>query len=80
MVYEGFLYALKEEGIEESRSIKSTIDPNKHHAVQAIPAEEGQEKWCCCSSISKGYNVERSCLKTSDGYRLSISQLKNIKL
>ncbi len=42
MVYEGFLYALKEEGIEKSKP-KPTIRSNFLHAVQTVPAEEGKK-------------------------------------
>ena len=43
MVYEGFLYALKEEGIEEIDALNQPFDPTLHHAVQTVPVEDGQE-------------------------------------
>ena len=43
MVYESFLYALKEEGIEELDALTHPFDPTLHHAVQTVPVEEGQE-------------------------------------
>ena len=63
MVYEGFLYALKEEGIEEIEALNQPFDPNKHHAVQAIPAEEGQESDVVVQVFQKGYMLKDRVLR-----------------
>ena len=63
MVYEGFLYALKEEGIEEIEALNQPFDPNKHHAVQVIPAEEGQESDVVVQVFQKGYMLKDRVLR-----------------
>lgn len=63
MVYEGFLYALKEEGIEEIEALNQPFDPNKHHAVQALPAEEGQESDVVVQVFQKGYMLKDRVLR-----------------
>ena len=63
MVYESFLYALKEEGIEEIEALNQPFDPNKHHAVQAIPAEEGQESDVVVQVFQKGYMLKDRVLR-----------------
>ena len=63
MVYEGFLYALKEEGIQEIEALNQPFDPNKHHAVQVIPAEEGQESDVVVQVFQKGYILKDRVLR-----------------
>ena len=63
MVYEGFLYALKEEGIEEIEALNQSFDPTLHHAVQTIPAEEGQEADRVVQVYQKGYKLKDRVLR-----------------
>ena len=63
MVYEGFIHALKEEGVEEIEALNQPFDPNKHHAVQAIPAEEGQEADQVVQVFQKGYMLKDRVLR-----------------
>ena len=63
MAYEGFLHALKEEGIEEIEALNQPFDPNKHHAVQAIPAKEGQESDVVVQVFQKGYMLKDRVLR-----------------
>ena len=55
MVQESILYALKEEGVEEITALGEPFDPNKHHAVQTVPAEEGQDSDIVVQVFQKGY-------------------------
>lgn len=63
MVYEGFIHALKEEGVEEIEALNQPFDPNKHHAVQAIPAEEGKEADQVVQVFQKGYMLKDRVLR-----------------
>ena len=65
MVYEGFLYALKEEGIEEIEALNQPFDPTLHHAVQTVPAEEGQEADRVVQVYQKGYKLKDRVLRPS---------------
>ena len=63
MVYEGFLYALKEEGIEEIDALDQPFDPTLHHAVQTVPVEEGQEADKVVQVYQKGYKLKDRVLR-----------------
>lgn len=63
MVYEGFLYALKEEGIEEIDALNQPFDPTLHHAVQIVPVEEGQEVDRVVQVYQKGYKLKDRVLR-----------------
>ena len=63
MVYEGFLYALKEEGIEEIDALNQPFDPTLHHAVQTVPVEEGQEADYVVQVYQKGYKLKDRVLR-----------------
>lgn len=63
MAYEGFLFALKEEGIEVIDALNQPFDPMKHHAVQTIPAEEGQESDIVVQEFQKGYMLKDRVLR-----------------
>jgi len=63
MVYEGFLYALKEEGIKEIEALNQPFDPTLHHAVQTVPAEEGQEADRVVQVYQKGYKLKDRVLR-----------------
>lgn len=63
MVYEGFLYALKEEGIEEIEALNQPFDPTLHHAVQTVPVEEGQEADRVVQVYQKGYKLKDRVLR-----------------
>ncbi len=63
MVYEGFLYALKEEGIEEIDALNQPFDPTLHHAVQTVPVEEGQEADRVVQVYQKGYKLKDRVLR-----------------
>ncbi|MGY3724407.1 molecular chaperone GrpE [Granulicatella balaenopterae] len=63
MVYEGFQHALNEEGIEVIDALNQPFDPTKHHAVQAIPAEEGQEADMVVQEFQKGYILKDRVLR-----------------
>ena len=63
MVYEGFLYALKEEGIEEIDALNQPFDPTLHHAVQTVPVEEGQEANQVVQVYQKGYKLKDRVLR-----------------
>ena len=63
MVYEGFLYALKEEGIEEIEALNQPFDPTLHHAVQTVPVEEGQEADHVVQVYQKGYKLKDRVLR-----------------
>ena len=63
MVYEGFLYALKEEGIEEIDALNQPFDPTLHHAVQTVPVEEGQEADHVVQVYQKGYKLKDRVLR-----------------
>ena len=65
MVYEGFLYALKEEGIEEIDALNQPFDPTLHHAVQTVPVEEGQEADRVVQVYQKGYKLKDRVLRPS---------------
>ena len=65
MVYEGFLYALKEEGIEEIEALNQPFDPTLHHAVQTVPVEEGQEADRVVQVYQKGYKLKDRVLRPS---------------
>ena len=63
MVYEGFLYALKEAGIEEIDALNQPFDPTLHHAVQTVPVEEGQEADQVVQVYQKGYKLKDRVLR-----------------
>ena len=63
MVYERFLYALKEEGIEEIDALDQPFDPTLHHAVQTVPVEEGQEADKVVQVFQKGYKLKGRVLR-----------------
>lgn len=63
MVYESFLYALKEEGIEEIDALDQPFDPTLHHAVQTVPVEEGQEADKVVQVFQKGYKLKNRVLR-----------------
>ena len=63
MVYESFLYALKEEGIEEIDALDQPFDPTLHHAVQTVPVEEGQEADKVVQVFQKGYKLKGRVLR-----------------
>ena len=63
MVYEGFLYALKEEGIEEIDALNQPFDPTLHHAVQTVTVEEGQEADRVVQVYQKGYKLKDRVLR-----------------
>ncbi len=63
MVYESFLYALKEEGIEEIDALDQPFDPTLHHAVQTVPVEEGQETDKVVQVFQKGYKLKDRVLR-----------------
>ena len=63
MVYEGFLYALKEEGIEEIDALNQPFDPTLHHAVQTVPVEDGQEADRVVQVYQKGYKLKDRVLR-----------------
>ena len=63
MVYESFLYALKEEGIEEIDALDQPSDPTLHHAVQTVPVEEGQEADKVVQVFQKGYKLKDRVLR-----------------
>ena len=63
MVYESFLYALKEEGIEEINALDQPFDPTLHHAVQTVPVEEGQEADKVVQVFQKGYKLKDRVLR-----------------
>ena len=63
MVYESFLYALKEEGIEEIDALDQPFDPTLHHAVQTVPVEEGQEADKVVQVFQKGYKLKDRVLR-----------------
>ncbi len=63
MVHEGFLHALNEEGIEVIDALNKPFDPTKHHAVQAIPAEEDQEADMVVQVFQKGYILKDRVLR-----------------
>ena len=63
MVYESFLYALKEEGIEEIEALNQPFDPTLHHAVQTVPVEEGQEADKVVQVFQKGYKLKDRVLR-----------------
>lgn len=65
MVYEGFLYALKEEGIEEIDALNQPFDPTLHHAVQTVPVEDGQEADRVVQVYQKGYKLKDRVLRPS---------------
>ena len=49
--------------IEEIEALNQPFDPNKHHAVQAIPAEEGQESDVVVQVFQKGYMLKDRVLR-----------------
>lgn len=63
MVYESFLYSLKEEGIEEIDALDQPFDPTLHHAVQTVPVEEGQEADKVVQVFQKGYKLKDRVLR-----------------
>ena len=63
MVYESFLYALKEEGIEEIDASDQPFNPTLHHAVQTVPVEEGQEADKVVQVFQKGYKLKDRVLR-----------------
>ena len=63
MVYESFLYALQEEGIEEIDALDQPFDPTLHHAVQTVPVEEGQEADKVVQVFQKGYKLKDRVLR-----------------
>ncbi|WP_308610168.1 nucleotide exchange factor GrpE [uncultured Granulicatella sp.] len=63
MVYESFLYALKEEGIEEIDALDQPFNPTLHHAVQTVPVEEGQEADKVVQVFQKGYKLKDRVLR-----------------
>lgn len=63
MVYESFLYALKEEGIEEIDALDQPFDPTLHHAVQTVSVEEGQEADKVVQVFQKGYKLKDRVLR-----------------
>ncbi|WP_289014477.1 nucleotide exchange factor GrpE [uncultured Granulicatella sp.] len=63
MVYESFLYALKEEGIEEIDALDQPFDPTLHHAVQTVPVEDGQEADKVVQVFQKGYKLKDRVLR-----------------
>ena len=63
MVNESFLYALKEEGIEEIDALDQPFDPTLHHAVQTVPVEEGQEADKVVQVFQKGYKLKDRVLR-----------------
>ena len=63
MVYESFLYSLKEEGIEEIDALDQPFDPTLHHAVQTVPVEEGQEIDKVVQVFQKGYKLKDRVLR-----------------
>lgn len=63
MVHESFLYALKEEGIEEIDALDQPFDPTLHHAVQTVPVEEGQEADKVVQVFQKGYKLKDRVLR-----------------
>ena len=63
MVYESFLYSLKEEGIEEIDALDQPFDPTLHHAVQTVPVEDGQEADKVVQVFQKGYKLKDRVLR-----------------
>ena len=63
MVYESFLYALKEEGIEEIDALDQPFNPTLHHAVQTVPVEEDQEADKVVQVFQKGYKLKDRVLR-----------------
>ena len=63
MVYEGFLYALTDDRIEEFVALIPPFDPTLHHAVQTVPVEEGQEADRVVQVFQKGYKLKDRVLR-----------------
>lgn len=65
MVYESFIVALKNAGIEEIKALGETFDPNVHQAVQTVPLEEGQQADEVVTVLQKGYELHDRVLRPS---------------
>ena len=65
MVYESFIVALKNAGIEEIKALGETFDPNVHQAVQTVPLEEGQQADEVVTVLQKGYQLHDRVLRPS---------------
>ena len=63
MVQESLIHALKEEGIEEIEALNQPFDPTLHHAVQTVPAEDGQEADQVVQVYQKGYKLKDRVLR-----------------
>ncbi len=63
MVYESLLYALKQEGIVEIEALNQPFDPTRHHAVQTVPVQEGQEPDQVVQVFQKGYLLNDRVLR-----------------
>ena len=62
MVYEGFLYALKEEGIEEITA-DGAFDHNYHMAIQTLPADDEHPADTIAQVFQKGYKLHDRILR-----------------
>jgi len=62
MVYEGFLYALKEEGIEEI-AVDGEFDHNYHMAIQTVPADDEHPADTIAQVFQKGYKLHDRILR-----------------
>ncbi|MGX7023404.1 nucleotide exchange factor GrpE [Vagococcus hydrophili] len=63
MVREGMIHALKEANVEEIQALGETFDPNKHQAVQTLPASEGQAADEIIQVLQKGYILHDRVLR-----------------
>lgn len=63
MVREGMIHALKEANVIEIEALGEMFDPNKHQAVQTIPASEGQKSDEIIQVLQKGYILHDRVLR-----------------
>ncbi|HCM88806.1 nucleotide exchange factor GrpE [Vagococcus fluvialis] len=63
MVREGIIHALKEANVEEIQALGETFDPNKHQAVQTLPASEEQKSDEVIQVLQKGYILHDRVLR-----------------
>jgi len=65
MVYNSFLQAFKDEGIEVIDPLGKPFDPNYHEAYTQVPANEGQESNEVSQVFEKGYKLHDRVLRAA---------------
>lgn len=64
MVYKNFIETLSKNGLDEIEALNSTFDPNFHHAVMQMEAEEEDEN-LVKEVFQKGYTLNSKVIRPS---------------